>query len=441
MKISVLTEDKKWFQELKKGFKGHDLISAGYRDEFLATGKDADIVLLDAEQAHHYGVELVTDLLDANPTLNIIMITPLAMIETGVQAVHSGASLYVVKPVEVRVLKELAEKLASERKQRVKEPSIEEVTRKMFVGRSAKMERILRLVNKVSDTESTVLITGESGTGKELIARLVHQQSRRAEGPFVAVNCGAIHENLVESELFGHIKGSFTGAIKDKQGLFQVADGGTLFLDEIGDLPLASQVKVLRFLQDKHIRRVGDTLDSKVDTRILAATNKDLQKAIEVGDFREDLFFRLNVIRIHMPPLRERMDSLPHLIKYFIRIANLTANRNVSNISREAEMALIKYEYPGNIRELESVIQHAVTLADGTTITVKDLPEHILTSGKKLPPPSADEGGQTLAEVEKRYIQKVLVLLRGNKGDAAKRLGVSRSTLWRKIREYKINGS
>jgi transcriptional regulator with PAS, ATPase and Fis domain len=325
-----------------------------------------------------------------------------------------------------------------------------------IVGASARMQRIFRLARKVARTDSTVLLTGESGTGKELIARSLHLQSRRGSGPFVAVNVGALPESLVESELFGYARGAFTGASEDRAGLVEAADHGTLFLDEIGDMPLASQVKLLRTLETGEVRRVGDTGIRRVDIRVIAATHRDLRRAVAEGRFREDLYYRLNVVQIDLPPLRERREDIGLLAAYFLEKASARAGRPGLSFSPDVTQRLERYDYPGNVRELENAIEHAVAVAEGTVIGVADLPTAIRTppllpehAGSAGPGgsaigdlrPAAGEPGDprdawSLAAVEKEHIRRVLARHRGNATTAARQLGISRTTLWRKLREY-----
>jgi transcriptional regulator with PAS, ATPase and Fis domain len=311
---------------------------------------------------------------------------------------------------------------------------------------SPSMRKVLRVAMKIAPTSSTVLIGGESGTGKEFFARIIHRHSQCGDGRFVAVNCGAIPDTLFESEFFGHRKGAFTGADRDKPGLVEEAHGGTLFLDEVGELSLPAQVKLLRFLQERMFRSVGDTSLRAVDVRVIAATNKDLRKMMEQGKFREDLFFRLNVFHINLPPLRERKETIPNLVSLFVHRFNQLFDKNVSKFSKAAESLLEAYDYPGNIRELENIIEHAVVMAEGDEITERDLPEFMFKNRLLLEGPDRhcaergfDNRVATLAEVEREHIKFVLGLTNHNYTDAAKKLGISRSTLWRKIKEYGLN--
>ena len=309
---------------------------------------------------------------------------------------------------------------------------------------SPAMKKVLRVAMKIAPTSSTVLIGGESGTGKEFFARIVHRHSQCGGGNFVAVNCGAIPDTLFESEFFGHRKGAFTGADRDKPGLVEEAHSGTLFLDEVGELSLAAQVKLLRFLQERMFRSVGDTALRAVDVRVIAATNRDLRKLVEQGQFREDLFFRLNVFYLHLPPLRERRETIPNLVSLFVHRFNGLFGKNVSSFSKAAESLLAAYDYPGNIRELENIIEHAVVMADGSEITERDLPDFMFRNQLLLPGPQDNSNASesrvaTLAEVEREHIKFVLGLTSHNYTEAAKKLGISRSTLWRKMKEYGLN--
>jgi len=333
-----------------------------------------------------------------------------------------------------------------------------------IVGASPKMQRIFRLVSRVAPTDSTVLLIGESGTGKELVARSIHIQSRRAEGPFIPVNLGAIPESLIESELFGAARGAFTGAATDRAGLVEEADRGTLFLDEIGDMPVAAQVKLLRTLESNEVRRLGDRVTRLVDVRVVAATHRDLQAEIAAGRFRQDLYYRLNVVQIELPPLRERREDIGLLASYFLERLSRRAGKTGMQFAPEAEALLERYDYPGNVRELENAVEHAVALGEGRRILPADLPAALRTP-RLLPTPedasprtagAADarqDGARrgsprsgvddrttwSLADVEREHIARVLAHHRGNATAASRQLGISRTTLWRKMREYGLS--
>ncbi len=317
------------------------------------------------------------------------------------------------------------------------DPGTESIYSGSIIGVSESIRRVIRLIGKIAPTESTVLITGESGTGKELIARAIHYQSLRSNGPFVPVNSGAIPENLFESELFGHMRGAFTGAANEKRGLFEEADGGTIFLDEVGELPQSVQVKLLRVLQEHEIRRVGGNKPMRVDVRVIAASNRDIKVAMEEGRFRDDLFYRLNVLRIDIPPLRERRDDIPVLARYYLERFNNQYGKDIHAFSPRAQIYLMHYTYPGNVRELENAVERAVVLADGSEITEHDLPSEMLKRGMlKLThtPDGFYPDDLTLREVEDRHIQRVLSRCGGNATRAAAALGISRATLWRKLK-------
>jgi transcriptional regulator with PAS, ATPase and Fis domain len=307
------------------------------------------------------------------------------------------------------------------------------------------MQRIFGLISRIAPTDSSVLITGESGTGKELIARSIHLQSRRADRPFMAINCGALPENLLESELFGHVRGAFTGAWTDKKGLFEQADHGTLFLDEIGELSLGSQVKLLRVLQDHEIRRVGGNTALKVDVRILAATNRNLRQAMDAAQFREDLYYRLNVFQLDIPPLRERGEDVGLLAHYFLERYAGQMGKPVRGFDSQALYRILHYGYPGNVRELENAVQRAVALADGSLIRTEDLPRALREGATQplleapVPEESSLPEGLTLADLERLYIRQTLARTGGNASRAARMLGISRSTLWRKMKQFDIS--
>jgi len=326
------------------------------------------------------------------------------------------------------------------------EPAVRDI-----VGASPRMQRIFRLVSKVAATDSAVLLIGESGTGKELVARSIHLQSRRAQGPFVPVHLGAIPETLIESELFGHVRGAFTGATGERRGLIEEADGGTLFLDEVGDMPATAQVKLLRTLEGSEVRRLGDNETRVVDVRVVAATHRNLMAEVEAGRFRQDLFYRLNVVTIDLPPLRARREDVGLLASYFLERVGAREGRRDLRFDREAEDLLERYDYPGNVRELEHAVEHAVAVSEGSVIHAADLPASV-RSPRLLPRPQETAAGTadapataagtaerdtwSLAEVEREHIERVLARHDGNASAAARQLGISRTTLWRKLRAY-----
>ncbi len=365
--------------------------------------------------------------------------------------------MYFVKPADIG---DLLYGIDSALRNLERSMAFREYERSAFIdmmGDSPMIRKMVNLSTKVAPTDSTVLLLGESGTGKEIIAEYIHRMSNRYDKAFLAINCSALPETLLESELFGYAKGAFTGATGDRKGLFEEGHNGTIFLDEVGDMPLMTQVKLLRVLQNGEIRRLGENRTMKVNVRIIAATNQDLVAAIAEKRFREDLFFRLNVIQIRIPPLRERMDSLPSLIRHFISKFNRRFNRSIRDMDRQAQFILANYAYPGNVREMENIIEHAVIMADDDVIRASNLPDYLQTiRGPMLAlPKSIGEdtvetvhGTETeepefiaLAEMEKRLIGETLIKCEGNQTLAAQKLGISRSTLWRKMKEYEIKAS
>jgi two-component system, NtrC family, response regulator HydG len=357
------------------------------------------------------------------------------------KGIRRGAYFYLPRTSQPSDVAHAVDKALNDARTRSAAAEHERFLFEEFSGKSPAMRRVVELIHKVAPTDSTVLLLGESGVGKEVMANTIHRLSPRRDQPFVAINCAALPEEILESELFGHVKGAFTGAVGDKLGLFEAADGGTLFLDEVGDMPLVSQAKLLRVLQDGEIRRVGGNAVSHVDVRVLAATNRDLIEDVREKRFREDVYFRLNVIRIEIPPLRERRDAIGSLTRQFLKRFNARFNKAVYDIEPQAWALIENYSYPGNIRELESVIAHAVILADGDTIRVGDLPDSLrFGHGARLSLPDLGAGGMpSLQDMEKQLIESTLERLDGNQTEAAKALGVSRSTLWRKMKEYGLS--
>ena len=383
---------------------------------------------------------------ERNPGIEVFILATVRDTQKAEQAVQRGAHSFLIKPVNVKLLESLANKALTRSLARTNVRALEERVLEDLLGTSPAMKKILRTVTKVAPTNSTVLLSGESGTGKEFMANIIHRLSHRNEESFVAVNCGAIPESLVESELFGSRRGSYTGSVADRKGLFEVADKGTLFLDEIGELSLTTQVKLLRFLQEKEIRRVGDTENKYVDVRVIAASNKDLHKSIAAGSFREDLYYRLSIFHLTLPPLRERRSSIPGLIRTFVKKHGALNKKEILGIARNAEALLLNYDYPGNIRQLENIIEHAVALCEGENIVLEDLPEYLMKpdgSSALFALPKGEEiiandpnSLMTLAELEKNYIRRALEVCHRNHTEAARRLGISRSTLWRKLKEH-----
>jgi len=399
-----------------------------------------EVVVLDLKLMAGADVSLISFIRQKNPKSQIILLFDLDQIDLALEGMRQGAFFYLPKscpPSDVGLVVEKALRAAATA---AAVDAYEQNVFEELAGRTPAMQRVIELIQKVAPTDSTVLLMGESGTGKEVLANTIHRLSQRKDRPFIAINCAALPEALLESEMFGHVKGAFTGAERDKRGLFEEADGGTIFLDEIGDMAPITQAKLLRVLQNGEIRRVGSGAPTMVNVRVIAATNVDLITAVEKHTFREDLYFRLNVIQIRIPPLRERMDALPPLITHFIARSNARYGKHVTGVEDAALAVLRHHDFPGNVRELESTIAHAVIMAEGPLIRARDLPENLQTAPRsRLALPYAGETPiQPLAVVEEQAIRRTLEALKGNQTLAARKLGISRSTLWRKMNEYGI---
>ncbi|HSC32083.1 MAG TPA: sigma-54 dependent transcriptional regulator [Gemmatimonadaceae bacterium] len=405
-----------------------------------------DIVITDVRMPSVTGLEILSAARAKDPDLPVILMTAQADLRSAIQAVNEGAYYYIQKPFVNGDIVAILRRAAEHRQLRVENRSLrQEISRRdrnganQPVGRSKAWLSVLRLAETVAPTESTVLIQGESGTGKEVVARYIHQLSARASGAFLSINCGALPESLLESELFGHVKGSFTGAMKDKSGLFTAAGGGTFFLDEIGETTPSTQVKLLRVLQQREVIPVGGTEAVPIDTRLLAATNRDLEEEMKRGAFRSDLFYRLNVFALHLPPLRSRRDDIPLLIDAFLHRAAQQRAAEPKRLTDAALDAMQTYAWPGNVRELENALERAVILSDGDTIDVAALPERI-TERRSEPLVTTHEtaANPTLDVIERAYIMWVLQSEGGNKSRAAEVLGIDPSTLYRKLSRYGV---
>jgi DNA-binding NtrC family response regulator len=403
--------------------------------------KDYDILITDLKMPEMDGIELINKCLKICPQTSVIIITAHASIESAIKALRMGAFDYIIKPFDFDDLILKIDRL-SEHKELVWENQAlrREIDGKYdfsnFVGQSPQMHNVFRLIEKVSATKGNILITGKSGTGKELVARAIHFNSPRKNKRFVPINCGAIVGTLMESEFFGHKKGSFTGAISNKDGYFKIADGGTLFLDEVAEIPLTLQVKLLRAIEDSEILPVGGTNSIKVDVRIIAATNRDLANEVEKGNFREDLFYRLNVIEIKLPPLSERKEDIPLLVQHFINKYNHELNRNIKGADNQTMRVLRNHEWKGGIRELENVIERALILSEGKYITKNDLPPNMVKIEIETDFPERLK--DAITNFEREHILKILKKTSMSKEEAAKILGISLSSLYRKIDELKI---
>ncbi len=423
----------------------------GYRVTTVSNGKKAveeirntkyDVVLSDIKMSGMDGIEVLTEIKTIDSSIPVIIMTAYASQKTAIEAVNRGAFHYLIKHAKNDEIKMVIRNALDMKRVRSENMYLKKQLKKSsdfktIIGKSEEMDKIFKMVDKVADSDSTIMIFGESGTGKELIARAIHYRSNRAAGPFVSINCGALPESLLESELFGHVKGSFTGAFKDKEGLFKVAQGGTFFLDEVGETSQTIQVKLLRVLQEREIIPVGGTNPIRVDVRLVAATNADLEKAVDNDRFRADLFYRLNVIPIDLPPLRKRRDDIPLLVNHFMKKFNEKLDSEQQKvITKQAVDVLVNYNWPGNVRELENAIERAVILADDQKIDIDALPEKV-----RLREPSSqhlimDRVQVTLEELEKEYLIKVLNDANWQKKKASSILGINASTLYRKIQRY-----
>lgn len=402
---------------------------------------DFDVVVLDLDLCDGSGLDLLTFVQRQNADTQVVLLFEIGDMDKAIEGLRRGAYFYLPKTSQPSDVALAVDKAVTELKLRATVHEHEQEVFEGLIGSTPAMRRVIELIQKVAPTDSTVLLLGESGTGKEVVANMIHRLSPRRDKPFIAVNCAALPEQILESELFGHVKGAFTGAESDKVGLFEEADGGTLFLDEIGDMALVSQAKLLRVLQSGEIRRVGDSTARHVNVRILAATNRDLIESVNAKEFREDVYFRLNVVQIAIPPLRERPEAIAALAKEFLKRFGRKYGKEVHAIDDQAWALLQSYEYPGNVRELESTIAHAVIMADGDSVTYEDLPDAIRFGGpSRLGLPHLDEGGPlpSIEGMEKDLIIRSLAVLAGNQTEVAKSLGISRSTLWRKMKEYDI---
>ncbi len=421
------------------GFSCEEAESAEAALQLLETSAP-DIILVDLRMAEMSGLEFLAAVKKMLPRTEVAIMTGYGSIESAVQAMKLGAYDYITKPFRVEELKMTLQRMA----EKVRLVAENEFLRERFktetelhgiVGSHAKIQDILRVIARLKDTRTPVLISGESGTGKELVARAIHFHGAFNKRPFVAVDCGSLVPTLIESELFGHEKGAFTGAIRAKDGLFQAANGGTIFLDEIGELPLDMQAKLLRVLQEKEVRPIGSNNKVKIDVRVIAATNRDLEAEYKEGQFRKDLYFRLNVVTVHIPSLRERRSDIPMLVQWFL---DKYAAETKIEVSPEAMNCMLQYDWPGNVRELENCVERAVALGNREVITLQDLPPAIRAYENQLSLGAATVTATDLEEIEKDTIQRVFDQVNGDKEMAGKLLGISRATLYRKIKRYNI---
>jgi two-component system response regulator HydG len=431
------------------------LKAEGYQVAEAADGTEAvraveqepfDLILLDIRMTTMDGIEALTEIRKKTPLVPVLIMTAYASVKTAVEALKAGAFEYLTKPLDIEELKILIEKALELYQLRAENIALKERLGDRFdfakiIGRSPKMKEVFDTLSLVAPTDATVLILGESGTGKELVANSIHHNSPRASQPFIKVSCAALPETLLEGELFGHEKGAFTGAIARREGRFQLAHRGTIFLDEVGEMSMTTQTKLLRVLQEKEFEPLGSTRTVKVDVRVIAASNKDLEREVKEGRFREDLFYRLNVVPVSLPALRERKEDIPALATHFFAVYRDKNKKETKDISRKAMDLLMRYDWPGNIRELENCVERAVILARGEIIAPADLPPAIqaLTSSDREVQGLELPSGISLQEVEKALIVKTLEDTGGNRTRAAEILGINRRTLQNKLKEYGIN--
>ncbi|MFN9069223.1 MAG: sigma-54-dependent transcriptional regulator [Bdellovibrionales bacterium] len=441
------------FLEIMLKKEGYEITLAedGAKAKEVLAKKSFDMIISDLQMPNMNGIELLKHVKDSSPDTVFMMITAFGTTETAVEAMKMGAYDYITKPfkideVRLNITNALRSKNLEIENRSLKKELVKEYSFQNIIGNSQAMHQIYDLIKRVSQAPTNILVTGESGTGKEVVAKAIHYNGPLKDRPFVTINCGAIPENLMESEMFGHKKGSFTGAVSDKSGLFEVADGGTLFLDEVGELPITIQVKLLRAIQERVIRRVGATEDMKVEVRIIAATNRNLEDMVQKGTFRQDLFYRLNVINIKTPPLRDRKEDIPILAQHFLKKYNDKLSKSINGISDEAMEVLKKYDYPGNVRELENMIERTVALEGGSTILPESLPPLVSTpSGRKMASSHeievTDDGvdlDKVMGQIEKELLIKAIHTAGGVKKRAAKLLNITFRSMRYRVEKYNL---
>ena len=443
--ILIVDDENNVTRLLEKFLKkeGYNALTASSGEEALKVidSQQVDIVITDIKMPKMSGIELLSKIKDIDPTIKVILITAFATLETAVKALKMGALDYITKPFDLGdVLLSIERIAAILEKNDYSETFKQEYSsiENYLSSKSIKMQNAIELMKQVSDTKTTVMIYGETGTGKEMAAQIVHDLSSRRDKPFIKVNCAAIPENLLESELFGYEKGAFTGAVNSKPGRFELADSGTILLDEVGDITPLMQVKLLRAIQEREFERLGGTKTIKIDVRIIAATNKNLETLVKEGSFRQDLYYRLSVVPITLPPLRERKEDINQLIEYFLENSSNISSKHIKNITKEALLYLKRYNWPGNIRELENVIERCVVITSGNKIDVENLPDYILKFDESVNNLNSEDLSAVMDNAEKNIIVKALRECRGNRTKASEVLGISRRSLHRKIIKYNI---
>ncbi|MCH2106772.1 MAG: sigma-54 dependent transcriptional regulator [Planctomycetes bacterium] len=446
IRVLIVDDDEAHAEALADGLELDDhfckIATSGTEAVERLQEESFDAVLTDLVMHDVTGLEVLAEARRLQPDAVVLLITGHGSVETAVEAMRSGAADYLTKPVNLGELRTKLPRAVAAVRDRKANIELRRQLDKRFgfeniIGHSPQMQRIFDVLGQVASTNATVLILGESGTGKELVAQALHQNSERKDRPFAAVNCAALSEGLIESELFGHVKGAFTGAVTHKEGRFKYADGGTLFLDEVGDMPLETQAKLLRVLENREVVPVGGNESQAVDVRLVAATNRDLRAMVQAGTFREDLLFRLQVISVDLPPLRDRSGDIPLLIDHFIGEFASEHEKEVVGIDALARAALVRYPWPGNVRELRNAIENMVLLARGETLEESDVPVHVFDGDAAVPTSGGfDLTGRTLKETERELISQNLALFEGNREKTAKGLGIGERTLYRKIKEY-----
>jgi DNA-binding NtrC family response regulator len=445
-KVLVVDDERSILLLLKEALSqwGYQVTVASSAAEALGLLKSElfDALITDIRMPDMSGLELLREVKKQDESIEVVMMTGYPTIASAVQALKEGAYDYLSKPLILDELRHLMSRMMERKFLRGEVSTLrarlgEELTVNELIGTSVPMERVKEIIGKVAVTDSPVLIEGESGTGKELVAAAIHRISSRAKKPFIPVNCSAIPQDLLESEFFGHVRGAFSGAVADALGLFRGADEGTIFLDEIAELSPALQVKLLRVLQEMQVRPVGSTKAHPVDVRVIAATNRDLERAMTEGSFRQDLFYRLNVVRIMLPPLRERRDDIQALVSHFLRRFNRRFHRDVRGIAADALAALTAYTFPGNVRELENLIERAYAMGAREQIQLSDLPT-LSKASAAAPPVTSPDTVPALGDVERELILKALAVFKDDKEAAAKALGISRRTIYRRLKEYGV---